>query len=89
MRKIIRKVIQCKHCGYVIESVNAHDYATCSCGTYSVDGGRDYFRRSYQASPEANYIDLREYVDIATFTYGEFDKDNLKLKKISSLIDVQ
>ena len=81
MRKIIRKVIQYKHCGYVIESVNAHDFVTCSCGTYSVDGGRDYFRRSYKTSPEADYIDLSEYAVIATCTYGEFDKDNLKLKK--------
>ena len=81
MCKIIRKVNHCKHYGYVIESVNTHGYITCSCGTYSVDGDRDYFRRSYKASPEADYIDLSEYADIATCTYGEFDKDNLKLKK--------
>ena len=32
MRKIIRNAIQCKHCGDAIESVNVHDYVTCSCG---------------------------------------------------------
>ncbi|SCW51182.1 hypothetical protein SAMN02910400_01076 [Lachnospiraceae bacterium C10] len=81
MRKIIRNAIQCKHCGDTIESVNVHDYVTCGCGVCSVDGGHDYLRRSYKTSPEADYIDLSEYADIATCTYGEFDKDNLKLKK--------
>ncbi len=81
MRKIIKNAIRCKHCGDTIESVNVHDYVTCSCGACSVDGGHVYLRRSYKTSPEADYIDLSEYVDIniATCTYGEFDKDNLKL----------
>lgn len=81
MRKIIRNAIQCKHCGDTIESVNIHDYVTCICGACSVDGGNEYLRRNYKTFPEADYIDLSEYADIATCTYGEFDKDNLKLKK--------
>ena len=45
MRKIIRNAIQCKHCGETLDSVNVHDYETCSCGACSVDGGHDYLRR--------------------------------------------
>ena len=81
MRKIIRNAIQCKHCGDTIESVNVHDYVTCSCGACGVDGGYDYLRRSFKTSPEDDFIDLREYEGSASCTYGEFDKDNLKLKK--------
>ncbi|MBO6240062.1 MAG: hypothetical protein J6O61_04370 [Butyrivibrio sp.] len=52
MCKIIRNAIQCKHCGETLESVNVHDYVTCSCGACSVDGGHDYLRRSYETSPK-------------------------------------
>ena len=76
MCKIIRKVNHCKHYGYVIESVNTHGYITCSCGTYSVDGDRDYFRRSYKASPEANYIGLSEYMNIPPDTSDEVLKED-------------
>ncbi len=70
MRKIIRNAIQCKHCGDTIESVNVHDYVTCSCGACGVDGGHDYLRRSFKTSPEDDFIDLSEY-----------DDNNMKLQK--------
>ena len=68
MCKIIRNAIQCKHCGETIESVNVHDYVTCSCGACSVDGGHDYLRRSYATSPKDDYIDLSEYMNILPAT---------------------
>jgi hypothetical protein len=68
MRKIIRNAIQCKHCGDIVESVNVHDYATCNCGAYSVDGGHGYLRRSYRTSLGENFIDLSESADIPSCT---------------------
>ncbi len=81
MRKIIRNAIQCKHCGDTIESVNVHDYVTCSCGACSVDGGCDYLRMSFKTSPEVDYIDLSEYEGSASCTYGVLNEDNLKIQK--------
>ena len=71
MCKIIRNAIQCKHCGETIESVNVHDYVTCSCGACSVDGGHDYLRRSYETSPKEDYIDLSEFMNIPPDTSGD------------------
>ena len=60
MEKIISNKIQCKYCGDIIESKHVHDFVTCSCETCSVDGGRDYLRRSYRNSPEEDFIELSE-----------------------------
>lgn len=76
MRKIIRNAIRCKHCGETIESVNVHDYVTCSCGACSVDGGHDYLRRSYEKSPKEDYIDLSEYMNIPPDTSDEVLKED-------------
>jgi hypothetical protein len=32
-------------CKDVIESVHRHDFLSCSCGSISVDGGKEYLRR--------------------------------------------
>ncbi|SFQ64386.1 hypothetical protein SAMN05216422_0883 [Streptococcus equinus] len=74
--KIIRNAIQCKHCGETIESVNVHDYVTCSCGACSVDGEHDYLRRSYATSPKDDYIDLSEYNNIPPATSDEVVKED-------------
>lgn len=37
---------KCKVCGDVIESKHRHDFVSCSCGEISVDGGKDYLKRS-------------------------------------------
>lgn len=76
MRKIIRNAIRCKHCSETIESVNVHDYVTCSCGACSVDGGHDYLRRSYETSPKEDYIDLSEYMNIPPDTSDEVLKED-------------
>ena len=88
MRKIIRNAIQCKHCGDTIESVNVHDYVTCSCGACSVDGGHDYLRRSYRTSPEEDFIDLSKYEDIPQCTLGEVLKEEFLKPRKESLMDL-
>lgn len=55
--KIIENKAKCLLCGDVIESVNRHDYVTCSCGNISVDGGKDYLRRCFVGN-EDTWIDL-------------------------------
>lgn len=88
MCKIIRNAIRCKHCGDTIESVNVHDYVTCSCGACSVDGGHDYLRRSYRTSPEEDFIDLSEYEDIPPCTLGEVLKEEFLKPRKESLMDL-
>jgi len=46
--KIIKNAIRCNICLDEIESVDTHDYKSCSCGACSVDGGKEYLRRVYQ-----------------------------------------
>ena len=43
---IIRNSAMCKRCGQNIESRGVHDFVTCRCGAISVDGGRQYLKRS-------------------------------------------
>lgn len=43
---IIRNRCKCALCGDVIESKHRHDFVTCKCGAISVDGGKDYLKRS-------------------------------------------
>lgn len=63
MRKIIRNAIRCNHCGDVIESTYRHNYVQCSCGKVAVDGGHDYFRRSYSGNHD-DFTDLSECVEV-------------------------
>lgn len=60
---IIRNIIQCKHCGDIIESKTVHDFKWCSCQTCFVDGGHDYLRRGFKTSPEDDYIELSETIE--------------------------
>ena len=60
MKKINRNVIRCNLCGDVIESKNRHDFVSCSCGACSVDGGKDYLRRSFKGSVD-DYTELSEF----------------------------
>lgn len=45
---IVRNSAHCRSCGDDIESRHRHDYVTCKCGNISVDGGKDYCRRSHK-----------------------------------------
>lgn len=44
--KIVRNSAKCLRCGDEIESKHRHDFKRCSCGNISVDGGKDYLKRS-------------------------------------------
>lgn len=43
---IIRNSAKCLRCEDHIESKHRHDFVTCKCGAISVDGGKEYFKRS-------------------------------------------
>lgn len=62
--RIIKNCIKCKNCGDVIVSEYRHDYVSCSCGRVAVDGGNDYLRRAYTDSPEADYLELSETIEV-------------------------
>lgn len=36
---------KCLRCGDVLVSEHRHDFATCSCGNLSIDGGPEYLKR--------------------------------------------
>lgn len=63
MKKIIRNMIKCNRCGDIIESVSVHSYVTCSCGTVSVDGGKEYLRRSFKNSKD-DFTELSQFEEI-------------------------
>ena len=62
--KLTRNALQCLGCGDVIESKYRHDYVTCSCGAWSVDGGLDYTRRAWREDPFVPCVDLCEWEEI-------------------------
>lgn len=64
MKRLVRNVIRCKHCGELLESKSVHDFVQCSCGACFNDGGREYMRRGFKTSPELDYVDLSEYEDV-------------------------
>lgn len=52
-----RNRVRCLHCNDIIESLTVHDFQTCMCGKVIVDGGRDYMRRVYPASPAGDHYE--------------------------------
>ena len=78
MKKIIRNSVQCLKCADIIESKDRHDYVTCSCGNVSVDGGKDYLRRSFKEMD--SWIDLSTYEEEPTYKVtAEVDTDGKTL----------
>jgi hypothetical protein len=57
IKKIISNKIQCNFCKEIIESVHRHDFKICKCGKVSIDGGRDYLKRSF--------IELTDYIELS------------------------
>lgn len=55
--KIIENKAKCLKCGDIIESIDRHDYIQCSCGNISIDGGKDYLKRSYRDGMDT-WIDM-------------------------------
>ena len=60
MIKIYKNIIQCKHCGDIIESKTVHDFKFCKCGCVAVDGGHYYLKRCFKYSRD-DFLDLSEY----------------------------
>jgi hypothetical protein len=56
-KQILFNVIQCVCCEDVIESRHVHDFVSCFCGAVSVDGGRDYLKRSF--------TDIDDFVELS------------------------
>ena len=54
---ILTNKAKCLECGEVIESRHRHDFVTCKCGNLSVDGGKDYLKRSFLNN---NWLELSE-----------------------------
>ena len=52
---ILRNSAKCLSCKEEVESRHRHDYVSCSCGNVSVDGGKDYLKRSVRDT--SNYED--------------------------------
>ena len=52
----MRNRAKCFGCGAVIESVDRHDFVRCHCGALAVDGGQDYFKRSF--NPEVEWCNI-------------------------------
>lgn len=59
--KLVRNALRCTACGDIIESKHRHDFVTCYCGSWSVDGGLDYVKRSFKENPFVPQIDLCEW----------------------------
>ena len=57
--KIITNKVKCLKCDEVIESKTRHNFVTCKCGNVSVDGGKDYLKRSYKAE-DNSWLELSE-----------------------------
>ena len=60
-KMILRNSAKCLSCKEEIESRHRHDYVSCSCGNVSVDGGKDYLKRSVRDS--SLYQDTSMYKD--------------------------
>jgi Zn finger protein HypA/HybF involved in hydrogenase expression len=60
MYKIKRNRAKCLKCNQIIESKYRHDFVTCKCGNLSVDGGKDYLKKS--VGDVGKYEDMSEWV---------------------------
>ena len=60
MQKIIKNQVKCLKCVDIIESKNRHDFVTCSCGNVSVDGGKDYLRRTFHNKDDYEELSIVE-----------------------------
>lgn len=58
---VVTNKAQCKLCGDVIESKHNHDFKSCKCGEITVDGGKNYIKRS--AKNLGNIIELSDTYD--------------------------
>lgn len=60
--------VRCHSCGETIRSKNRHDFVTCRCKSWSVDGGSWYRRMAgenfaLKNDPDKGFTDLTEMFD--------------------------
>lgn len=60
--RIIKNMIMCNNCKDVIESKFRHDFVTCNCGRVSVDGGKDYLKRSFMEPTDFKELSISEEI---------------------------
>lgn len=63
--RILRNRVRCRFCREIIESLARHDYRQCGCGRVSVDGGREYLKRS------GGPLDFEELSEVEVVEEGE------------------
>jgi hypothetical protein len=80
---IQRNSARCLNCLDEIESKHHHDFVTCSCGAISVDGGKQYFKRSVQNF--AFFEDTSEVIpdEEVADSYGPLDSAKHLTPKVS------
>ena len=49
------------NCGDIIESTSTHDIKSCSCGSVTVDGGKDYIRRGFKKIEDLEDLSICVY----------------------------
>lgn len=49
--KITESRGKCNQCDDIIQSKHTHDFVTCKCGAFSLDGGLSYIRCLFQNDP--------------------------------------
>ena len=55
----------CLKCKCAPESETVHDLQTCDCGNVSVDGGKEYIKRSVK--------NFKKYVDLSKIKFEKGD----------------
>lgn len=67
--KIVKNRARCRKCKDIVESMHRHDIKSCKCGSITVDGGKDYIRRSA--------LDLNDIEELSIVIY-DLTKPNTK-----------
>lgn len=75
MKKIIKNAIRCKKCNDIIESKTVHDLVSCKCGCCSVDGGKQYARRTFTNSID-DYEELSEFIEVPDLRIEDLKNNN-------------
>lgn len=95
MNQIILNSAKCLLCNDILISRFAHDFKTCKCSNFSVDGGNAYLRRVC-SSTDGAWKDLSVMSDapyhlvrISSFrgSYGVSGKNELHWIKLSEMTD--
>lgn len=80
--------LYCKFCKDYIFSNSRHDFESCKCGYFFIDGGFDYFRAG--ANSLAEVVRVKRDVDRETLPYyfkDEKKKKKFKIKSVSFVED--